>query len=53
MRNLTNSPGANDRNPSWSPDGEKIAWLSDASGEYRLLVGDSLGRTDARAARKR
>lgn len=43
-RNLTNSPAAHDRDPAWSPDGEKIAWFSDADGEYRLLVSDRKGR---------
>ncbi len=43
-RNLSNSPGANDRDPVWSPDGRKIAWLTDASGEYRLRVVDQRGR---------
>lgn len=42
-RNLTQSPGSHDRSPSWSPDGAKIAWFSDASGEYRLMVGDAQG----------
>ncbi|WP_462253700.1 S41 family peptidase [Ekhidna sp.] len=37
-RNITNSDGANDRTPSWSPDGKKIAYWSDASGEYQLMV---------------
>ncbi len=37
-RNLTNSPGAADRAPVWSPKGDKIAWFSDASGEYQLVV---------------
>jgi tricorn protease len=35
-RNLTRSPGVADRDPSWSPDGKWIAWLSDQSGEYAL-----------------
>ncbi len=42
-RNLTQSSGAHDRSPIWSPDGAKLAWLSDASGEYQLMIGDPLG----------
>ncbi len=42
-RNLTQSPGAHDRSPTWSPDGAQLAWLSDASGEYQLVLGDPLG----------
>jgi len=44
-RNLTRSPGIADRDPSWSPDGKTVAWLSDASGEYALHLGtpDGLG----------
>ncbi len=49
IRNITQSPGAHDRDPVWSPDGEKIAWLSDASGEYQLMIRDRLGREDAKA----
>ncbi|MGB5699246.1 S41 family peptidase, partial [Muriicola sp.] len=43
-RNLTNSPGAADRSPVWSPKGDKIAWFSDASGEYQLIVADQEGQ---------
>ncbi|MES2006012.1 MAG: PDZ domain-containing protein [Bacteroidota bacterium] len=42
-RNITRSTGAADRYPTWSPDGQKIAWFSDASGEYQLMVGDQSG----------
>ncbi|MCD6192602.1 MAG: peptidase S41 [Candidatus Aminicenantes bacterium] len=44
FRNLTNSPGAHDRFPVWSPDGSKIAYFSDASGEYKLYVIDQKGQ---------
>jgi len=42
-RNLTESPGANDRSPAWSPDGSRIAWFSDDAGEYRLHVAPQSG----------
>jgi len=48
-RNLTQSAGAHDRSPVWSPDGAQLAWLSDASGEYQLMIGDPIGVTAARA----
>ena len=49
FRNLTQSSGAHDRGPTWSPDGTHIAWLSDASGEYQLMIGDPVGVTPPRA----
>ena len=42
-RNLTRSPGVADRSPAWSPDGRHISWFSDASGEYRLMIGSQDG----------
>ena len=48
-RNLTQSSDAHDRSPTWSPDGAQLAWLSDASGEYQLMLGDPLGVTKPRA----
>jgi tricorn protease len=38
VENLTHSPGAMDRDPVWSPDGQSIAYFSDAGGEYDLYV---------------
>ena len=45
FRNLTNTVGAAERDPSWSPDGKWIAYFCDASGEYELHLRDqsSLG----------
>ncbi len=37
-RNLTQSSGAHDRNTTWSPDGQWIAFLSDRSGEYEIYI---------------
>jgi len=48
-RNLTQSSGAHDRSPVWSPDGAQLAWLSDSSGEYQLMFGDPLGTTPPKA----
>lgn len=42
-RNITQSSGVADRFPIWSPQGDKIAWFSDASGEYQLVVADQFG----------
>jgi tricorn protease len=47
-RNLTNSVSAHDRFPAWSPDGRKIAYFSDASGEYALYVAPSDGKGEVR-----
>lgn len=49
FRNLTQSSGAHDRGPTWSPDGAHVAWLSDASGEYQLMIGEPTGVTAPRA----
>ena len=43
-RNLTNTPGAHERSPIWSPDGKKIAYFSEASGEYELHIKNQDGR---------
>ncbi len=43
-RNLTNSPGAHERSPVWSPDGKSVAYFSDASGEYTLVIQPQDGK---------
>ncbi|HSB12353.1 MAG TPA: PDZ domain-containing protein [Blastocatellia bacterium] len=47
-RNLTQTPGAAERDPSWSPDGKWIAYFSDESGEYELRLRDQSGMGEAR-----
>ena len=47
-RNLTHSTAVNDRSPVWSPDGTQLAWFSDASGEYQLMIGEQTGVTKPR-----
>ncbi|TPN84759.1 S41 family peptidase [Aquimarina algicola] len=43
-RNITLTPGAHEKYPSWSPDGKQIAFFSDASGEYELHIKSQDGK---------
>ncbi len=36
--NLTASPGTDEDHPSWSPDGQRIAYQTEADGEQRLAI---------------
>ncbi|ULQ50993.1 S41 family peptidase [Flavihumibacter fluvii] len=47
-RNLTNSSGSREHDPAWSPDGKSIAWFSDASGEYSLMIANPDGLSKVR-----
>ena len=47
IRNLTNTPGTMERDPSWSPDGKWVAYFSDESGEYQLLLKNPDGMGEA------
>ena len=38
--NLTNSSDANDFAGTWSPDGQKIAYISDKNGEFNIWIRD-------------
>jgi tricorn protease len=42
-RNLTNTVGVMERDPAWSPDGKSIAYFSEESGEYALVIRDQRG----------
>ncbi len=48
VRNLTHSSGSAEHSPAWSPDGQRIAWFSDQSGEYKLIVADQNGLLPAK-----
>jgi tricorn protease len=50
-RNVTTSPAAHERSPAWSPDGTRLAYFSDASGEYELHLAPQDGRGEARRLR--
>ena len=49
-RNITNTPGVMERSPAWSPDGQSIAYFSDASGLYALHVTAQTGAAQTGAA---
>jgi tricorn protease len=46
-QDITNTTGACERYPVWSPDGSKIAYFSDASGENELYISpqNGIGKT--------
>jgi tricorn protease len=48
IRNLTNTPGVAERYPAWAPNGRRIAYFSDESGEYALHIRDQSGMGDVR-----
>jgi tricorn protease len=44
--NMTQSGGAFDQSPAWSPDGKQIAYWSDVSGEYEIYLQESAMNTE-------
>ncbi len=43
IRTITATPGTMEREPAWSPDGQFIAYVSDADGHYALHVAPQTG----------
>jgi tricorn protease len=43
-RNLTQSSRAHDKWPAWSPDGKKVAFISDRSGEEEIYLANQDGK---------
>jgi tricorn protease len=54
-RAITRTDNAIERIPVWSPDGQWIAYTSDADGEYQIYIAQSDGRGDTKklTSRKR
>ena len=50
-RNLTRTPGAAERDPSWSPDGRWVTYFSDESGEYELVLREQSGAGETKRFR--
>lgn len=48
IRQITDTSGAAERSPTWSPDGRWIAYFSDEGGEYELYITQSDGRGETR-----
>ncbi|MEE4638815.1 MAG: S41 family peptidase [Wenzhouxiangella sp.] len=49
VRNLTHRSTAHDREAGWSPDGQRIAFVSDVSGEEELYIAAADGSEAPRA----
>ncbi len=47
VRNITNTEGAREIYPAWSPDGQLVAYLSDKTGEYEIYTRRADGTGEA------
>lgn len=46
VRNISNTPGAHDKYPGWSPDGKWISYISDQNDTYQLVLSDQKAEED-------
>ena len=44
--NLSHNSGSREKDAVWSPDGSRVAYISDVSGEYEIYVIDSRGESE-------
>lgn len=44
VKNITRTPGSNDRNGTWSPDGKYIAYIGDGTGETEVYIQGTTGK---------
>jgi tricorn protease len=49
FRNITNTTAVHEKYPSWSPDGKSIAYFSDATGEYQLILQSQDGKGEIKS----
>ena len=50
-RNITQTPGANERAATWSPDGKYIAYISDSTGENEVYLYEASTGTTVQATK--
>ncbi len=49
VRNLTQTSGVREKDGLWSPDGKRVAYISDVGLQHSLLIGDQAGLEQAQS----